>query len=221
MAVGPVERHVIFDLAAKFADVVGPTLVAGGLDIDLVISPWGPKPAAADHGRKLEMELRSGTIDNRMIMVSGGCPTFQHRDDLHPFAIPFRSMTIDLPVQQIREMPEILLRIVSLDTLELSLHTPRPVQTLTQGQGHGKGVGKLLDPDEIVKCLTICELILICSHRDVRNGCWVWGYLGEMWGWGVQSIKTICLSNIPVGLNRTKRELAVFRRFLRITGHYR
>lgn len=173
MAVGPVERHIVFDLAAEFADVVGPTLVAGGLDIDLLISPRGPQPAATDHGRKLEMQLWSGTIDNRMIVVSGGCPTFQHRDDLHPFAMPFRSMTINLSVQQIQEMPEILLRIISLNPLELSLHTSRSVQTLTKGQGHGKGIGKLLDPDKIVKCLTICDLILICFHADVRSGCWV------------------------------------------------
>ncbi|MFZ2998326.1 hypothetical protein [Sphingobium sp.] len=129
-------------------------------------------------------------------------------------------MTVNLFIEQVHEVSEILLSFISIDSLELSLHPSGPVNPLPKGQGYGKGVGKLLDPDEIVKCLTICNLILICSHADVWDRERVLSVFRDVVGVGVQSIKTICLFNIPDSLNRTNRGSAIFRRNVRITGNY-
>jgi hypothetical protein len=128
-------------------------------------------------------------------------------------------MTVNLFVEQVHEVPEILLSFISVDTLELPLHPTGPVDPLPKCQGHGKGVGKLLDPDEIVKCLTICDLISIRSHLDMRDHEGVLCVFSDVVGVGVQSIKTICLFNIPDNLKRTNRGSAIFRRNVGITGN--
>lgn len=117
MEVHPVDRLIELGLRPVLSHVVHPTGIGPRLDIDLVVTVIGSGPAFSDEVWKLIDNLWSRTVDDTVIVEAGQSPTFQDRYDLDSISVSLETVSIDPPVEEVREMSEISNSFVSVNPL--------------------------------------------------------------------------------------------------------
>ncbi len=70
----------------------------------LVISPEGLSPSLDHHRREVFDQVLSGTINDQVVVETFGYSTLKNRDDRELFPISTERGTVDLFVQDIKEM---------------------------------------------------------------------------------------------------------------------
>ena len=117
MEVQPVDRLIELGLRPVLSHVSYPAGIRPRLDIDLVVTVVGSSPALSDELRKVIDQLRSRTVDDTVIVEAGQSTTFQDRYDLDSISVSLEAVSIDPPVEEVREMSEISNSFVSVNSL--------------------------------------------------------------------------------------------------------
>jgi len=117
MEVHPVDRLIELGLRPVLSHVVHPAGVRSRLDIDLIITEVGTHPAFPDNCREVINQLWSRTVDHTMVMETSNTPTFEDGDHLDSFPMSFEAVTVQPPVQEVGEVPEVTNGFVSVDPM--------------------------------------------------------------------------------------------------------
>ena len=73
----------------------------------LVISPKRLSPSVDYHRREVFDQIVSGTIQDQVVVEAFGSTTFKDRDNGESFSVSTGGGTVDLFVQDIKEMTEV------------------------------------------------------------------------------------------------------------------
>lgn len=107
MEVDPIDRLIELGLAPELTYVVKPAGVGPRLNVGLVITVIGLRPAIIDDEREDLREFRPRTVDHTMVVEAGQSTSFEDRNDLNPFSMSFESVSVHPPIEEVHEVTEV------------------------------------------------------------------------------------------------------------------
>jgi hypothetical protein len=135
VTIQPVYRLSEVGFVPQLRNVWDPPGVTG-FDVGLVISPKSLSPSVDHHRREVFDQVLSGTINDKVVVETFGFSTLENRDDRELFPISTERGTVDLFVEDIKEVTEVPWPILRGEGNSVSPPVVIDPNPLFQGQGH-------------------------------------------------------------------------------------
>lgn len=150
MTIQPVYGGSEVRFVAELRDVEDPPLVTGS-DVGLVVSPKGLSPCLNDHCGEVFDQVVTGTVHDQVVVKTFGSSSFQHRHNRQPLPITTGSGTIDLFVQDIKEMTEVPRTVLRGQCNPVASSVVIEPNPLFEGQGDTERVVPVIGVDPVPK----------------------------------------------------------------------